>query len=167
MKRSARAFVAPVLLYCLWSLVGCKDNPVEEQKTKAIDFILKDLEGNDFQLSNHYGKVILLDFFAVDDTTNETQIPAMSQIYTAHSGEGLLVVGISADTTAELDSVVDRFDLAYPVLRDSASKVSNVYIGSSPLPGIYLFDRDAVLQGYALGVPKTFEELDAAVKNLL
>ena len=43
---------------------GCSsDTPSEPSRPKTPDFILTDLDGNEFQLSKHQGEVILLDFF--------------------------------------------------------------------------------------------------------
>jgi hypothetical protein len=43
---------------------GCSgDKFVDVGSDQTPDFILTDLQGNDFQLSDHFGEVVLLDFF--------------------------------------------------------------------------------------------------------
>ncbi len=56
-----------VVSLCLFVMVGCSDdNPVKvkpPEPPETPDFVLKDLEGEEFQLSAQLGKVVLLEFF--------------------------------------------------------------------------------------------------------
>jgi len=62
MKTSNRLLVSAAL--CLLLLAACsKEEPVEPQRMLTPDFILTDLDGEDFQLSKYQGQVVLLNFF--------------------------------------------------------------------------------------------------------
>lgn len=53
------------LIVILVVFTGCSsDSPTEPSRPLTPDFVLKDMNGNLFQLSKQQGKVVMLNFFA-------------------------------------------------------------------------------------------------------
>ena len=100
--------------------------PVEE---KAPDFVLTDLNGQKFRLSDHRGKrPVLLIFSTTWCTFCKAEIPHFKALYETYAKQGLEVVNIDIQESKEK---VARFaaqnQLPYRVLLDEEGAVSGVY----------------------------------------
>jgi hypothetical protein len=63
MKRANQAFLGVLLMSCLLNYGCTNENPTEPERRLTPDFVLKDLAGNNFTLSQHNGHVVVLLFF--------------------------------------------------------------------------------------------------------
>jgi|SRR4051812_4334507 len=82
-----------------------------------LNFVLKDVAGQSFNLSSLKGKVILLDFWATWCAPCKVEIPWFIEFQSKYGARGLSVVGVSVDDTPEkLKPFVQQYKMGYPVL---------------------------------------------------
>ncbi|MGD0368754.1 MAG: TlpA disulfide reductase family protein [Acidobacteriaceae bacterium] len=108
----------------------------------APDFLLTDLDGQPLTLSQYRGRVILLDFWAVDCGGCKIEIPwyvAFDKTYRAH---GLQLIGI--DMYGESPGLVRPFmvkaGMRYPVAIGNDALGAQYHVESMPLT--LLIDRE-------------------------
>ncbi len=133
---------------------------------KAIDFTLKDLDGNTVRLSDYFEKkVILLDFWATWCVPCVKELPHFQDFYDKYRKEGLIVLAITVDgpeTIALVRPFIERYNYDFPVLLDTESKVIALYNPRVILPYTILIDRSGTIrhvhQGYSPGDEQKLEE---------
>ena len=74
-----------------------EDQPAALVGKKAIDFNVKDLDGNDLSLEKYRGNVILLDFWAVWCGPCIAEMPNVKQVYEKYKEDNFQIIGISLD----------------------------------------------------------------------
>ena len=102
----------------------------------APEFTLKDGEGNDWSLSDHKGKTVVLLFYPGDNTPVCTaQLCSVRDHWSEYQATGAEVVGISTDTVESHQGFAEKNQLPLRLLSDSDRKVSETYDMKSWLPG--------------------------------
>lgn len=104
--------------------------------TNAPDFTLKDGDGNDWTLSDHRGKTVVLLFYPGDNTPVCTkQLCSVRDHWSEYKATGAEVVGISTDTVESHEKFAEKYSLPLNLLSDPGGKVSAQYGMKSWLPG--------------------------------
>jgi len=124
-------------------------------KAANLDFTLKDADGRDLRLADYKGKVILLDFWATWCGPCKYEIPAFVELQDQYGQEGLQVIGVSVDDTADkLPPFVKQFKVNYPVLlglgRDDLQEAYGPIWG---IPVNVLISRDGKICSRHTGLP--------------
>lgn len=102
----------------------------------APNFTLKDGNGNNWKLSDHLGKVIVLMFYPGDDTPVCTkQMCSVRDHWSDYQATGAEVVGVSMDSTESHKKFADKYDLPFTLLSDAGGEVTEKYDLKSWLPG--------------------------------
>lgn len=109
---------------------------------KARDFVLKDLNGRNFTLSEQKGRPVLLIFSTTWCPGCRSEIPYFKSIYDTYGKKGLAVVNI--DIQEPRDKVLrfaERYQLPYRVLLDEHGLVAKSYqiVG---VPTLILIDAE-------------------------
>lgn len=143
-------FIAGFIVLLLAGTVSCSDDrqpPVvpKAAEGKAHDFVLKDLSGRKFVLSEHRGKPVLIIFSTTWCPTCRSEIPRYKKIYDTYAARGLVVINI--DIQEPLDKVsrfAGKYQLPYRVLLDETGLVAEAYqiVG---VPTMILLDQNGVL----------------------
>jgi len=103
---------------------------------KAPDFTLKDLNGDDWSLRDHDGKIVVLLFYPGDDTPVCTaQMCSVRDNWSDYQATGAEVVGISTDSDKSHKSFADKYNLTLNLLADTRGEVVEKYGMRSWLPG--------------------------------
>lgn len=132
----------------------------------AKDFKVTLLGGDEFILSQHRGKVVLVDFWSTHCDPCLAELPQMKKYYAEFHPEGLVIIGISLDHQRDrLDSYLKQLKLPWGVSFDPAGwnrKTVPLYNIFS-IPSYWLVDRKGILRYFGLRK----EELKSAIKKLI
>ena len=115
---------------------------------EAPDFTLKDGEGNDWKLSDHRGRTVVLLFYPGDNTPVCTaQLCSVRDHWSEYQATGAEVVGISTDTVESHSGFAEKHQLPLRLLSDPDRFVSTMYEMKSWLPGrsargVVVIDKD-------------------------
>ena len=102
----------------------------------APDFTLKDGDGNDWTLSDHHGKVVVLMFYPGDDTPVCTkEMCSVRDHWSDYQATGAEVVGISTDSVASHEKFADKYSLPLRLLADEKGEIKDKYGARSLIPG--------------------------------
>lgn len=116
---------------------------------KAIDFNVKDLNGNDLSLEQYRDNVILLDFWAVWCAPCIAEMPNVKQVYEKYKDENFQIIGISLDQSRDkLVGYLEKEGITWPQVFDGngwENRVAQMY-GINAIPQMYLIDGDGVIR---------------------
>lgn len=98
------------------------------ENTKVKDFTLKDENGEDWTLSDHLGKKIVLYFYPKDETPGcTTQACEFRDNYHRFKEVDVDVVGISADSVESHKAFKENHDLPFTLLADENRDVISYF----------------------------------------
>ena len=134
----------------IWQLTGVnRQQPVPSNLPKAIDFQVKDLNGNPLSLKKYRGKVILLDFWATWCGPCLVEMPNVKRVYQKYKDQNFQIIGISLDTSrSNLRSYLRREGITWPQFFDGAgwkNSIAQKY-GVNSIPRMYLIDGDGLIR---------------------
>ena len=139
-------------------------------KEKAQDFELVDINGKSFTLSEHLGKVVLLDFFATWCGPCVMEIEHLQALYRDYSSEQLVILSISVDIESDslpkLQLFAQQNQMQWTVARDT-DNVGYKY-GVSPIPHIVVVDTEGYERYIHIGVTAEStlrSEIDALISE--
>ena len=119
---------------------------------EAPDFTLKDPGGENWNLHEHAGKIIVLLFYPGDNTPVCTkQLCSVRDNWKDYEATGAEVVGISTDSAASHKSFAEKHDLPLTLLADETGAVVEKYAVKSWLPGrsarsVVVVDKNGVVR---------------------
>jgi cytochrome c biogenesis protein CcmG/thiol:disulfide interchange protein DsbE len=136
-----------LLVVSAYFLFSCDKSEGPALGGTAPDFTLSDIGGNMVSLSEHRGKVVLVEFWATWCAPCRESIPSVNNIFEKYRDRGLMVLGISINRGVNVRSEVDAFikaqHITYPVLL-GAHHVEHIS-GVRSIPMGYLIDTDGVV----------------------
>ena len=119
--------------------------------TPAEDFRLVDLEGKSQSLSQHRGKVVLVNFWATWCKPCTTEMPAMQTTYEKLKDKGFVVLAVNElEDDAKVREHITQHGHTFPVLMDRDNKVANQF-GVFGLPVSVFIDEQGVVREYVKG----------------
>ena len=136
---------------------------------QAPDFTLKDGEGNDWNLSEHFGKTIVLLFYPGDNTPVCTkQLCSVRDNWEDYQKSNALIVGISTDSVESHKGFSAKYDFPFPLLADESGKVVEMYDVKSWLPGrsaraVVVIDKNGKIAYHKTQTVSLFRPNDAEV----
>ena len=104
----------------------------------APDFLLKDQNGNDFNLGKHIGNENILIYFYTKDETPGCTKEACTFRDNIEQFKGLncSVIGISSDSQANHKQFAQHHNLPFTLLSDPKNKVRKLFGVKAAIPGI-------------------------------
>ena len=118
----------------------------------APDFTLKDGNGNDWRLSDHRGKVVVLLFYPGDETPVCTrQMCSVRDRWDDYVATGAEVVGVSSDSIESHRKFAEHHNLPLRLLSDSQGVAARLYGAQSIIPGrvarsVFVIDANGILR---------------------
>ena len=118
----------------------------------APDFSLPDGNGEQWRLSDHRGKVVVMLFYPGDETPVCTrQLCSVRDRWEDYSDTGAEVVGISSDSVESHRKFAEHHDLPLRLLSDNDRAVATLYGARSFIPGrvarsVFVIDAQGVLR---------------------
>ena len=158
-------FIAGFMALLLAGIVSCSDDrqpPVvpKAAEGKAHDFVLKDLSGRKFVLSENRGKPVLIIFSTTWCPTCRSEIPLYRFFHNTYAGRGLVVINIDIQEPPDKTSrFADKYQLPYRVLLDETGLVAEAYqiVG---VPTLILIDQNGAL------ISRQYQAIDGLLKTL-
>lgn len=108
---------------------------------KASEFTLQDMDGNNVNLSDFKGDVVILNFFASWCPPCRQEVPDFVELQNKYGREGFSVIGISLVSAEDTKSFAKKMGVNYPMLIDD-TVISAVYGPVRSIPTTYILDRD-------------------------
>jgi peroxiredoxin Q/BCP len=138
----------------------------------APDFTLKDAGGNNWTLSAHRGKTVVLLFYPGDNTPVCTkQLCSVRDNWADYAATGAEVVGISTDSAQSHRDFAEKHELPLTLLSDEKGATLEKYGVKSWLPNrsaraVVVIDKNGTVRHYqvqslSLFRPKDDEVLEA------
>ena len=124
----------------------------EAQRTAAPDFTAYDADGNAVQLSDYFGKPLVLNFWASWCGPCKSEMPAFQQAYEQEEGVQFLLVNMTGgrETQADAEALLAQEGYTFPVLFDLDLDAAMTY-GVTALPTTYFLDAEGNLVAWAQG----------------
>lgn len=126
------------------------DAPAKAEASEATastlpDFTLETIYGEQFTLSEHIGKeVIVLSFWATWCAPCLAELPHLDALYQEEQANGLLIVAVNMDepaTQAEVAPTAARIGLTMPVVLDTEQRAVALYNRSRNAPMTVVIDK--------------------------
>jgi thiol-disulfide isomerase/thioredoxin len=140
---------------------------VLSQTAKAPALILRDVKGRMFRLTDHKGKVVLINFWATWCPPCRAEIPELIKWQRQYRSLGLQIVGITypPEKLSRVRNFGTKLNINYPLARGTkATKL--LFTSSETLPITVVIDRTGnvveIIEGILLP-----EEFENKVKPLL
>jgi peroxiredoxin len=145
-------------------------------KVKAVDFTLKNLQGEEISLSSLKGKKIMLNFFATWCGPCKTEMPDMQKLHEETKDSNLIILAVNlGESEAVVKSFMQNNKYSFPVLLDTKGTLSGKY-NVSAIPTTYFIDKEGNIipfQDIVLNKTVTrkqgamsLEEMRSYIKNL-
>lgn len=112
----------------------------------AIDFTARDLFGYEQKLSDYYGKVIFLNFWATWCPPCRAEMPSIQKLYEQLVHEDFVILAVSVDKEGEpvVRPFLDQTGYTFPVLLDPRGKAASKY-GVRGIPATFIINRDGMI----------------------
>jgi cytochrome c biogenesis protein CcmG/thiol:disulfide interchange protein DsbE len=128
----------------------------------APNFTFPDLNGRQVSLSDHRGKVVLVNIWATWCPPCKEEMPSMQKLYEKFKGENFEILAVSIDSTGR-DAVAPfmrKMNLTFPALLDPKEDIRSLY-GVTGVPESFIIDQDGIVVEKIIGpadwaTPKVF-----------
>ena len=158
-------FIAAVLVILL--LRNERDSTVTTTKQiqvgfPAPNFTFPDLNGQQVSLSDHRGKVVLVNIWATWCPPCRQEMPSMQKLYERFKGENFEILAVSIDSTGReaVAPFMRTMNLTFPALLDPRENIRPLY-GVTGVPESFIIDKDGIVVEKIIGpidwaTPKVF-----------
>lgn len=139
-----------------------------QRKAKATDFSANLVNGENFQLSNHTGEVVIINVWATWCSPCHTETPDFVDLYEQYSDDGLVIIGISMDEQGQsvVKPFMEKYNVTYPIAIDRSGAITSKYGADMGIPTTYIIDPEGYLKYFSVG-PLTKKELEPRIKKML
>lgn len=149
-------------------ILSCAQLVFASDRVAAPDFTLKNQTGENIQLSDFKGQIVILNFWAGWCTPCRKQMSVLNEIHQKYQASGITVLGINTDP--KLKHAVEflkQTSVDYPILLDPESSVPKSY-AMFAMPSTVILDRNGKVGflnvGYKDGDEAIYRE---NIENLL
>ena len=161
--------VVPLMLHSTRVESSTSDAPATPHKAEGVanlDLTFKDMNGAEVRLADYKGKVILVNVWATWCGPCELEIPELVEAYAKYKDDGVVILGVSLDDSAEtLRAYAPKKQMTYPLLlwEDAFEDAYGPIVG---VPITFFIGRDGTISSRHFG-PVTKEGLDKEIRALL
>jgi thiol-disulfide isomerase/thioredoxin len=119
-------------------------------------------------LSDHKGKVVLLDFYATWCEPCREETPHLVQLHTQYVNQGLQVIGLNVggeDDRGEVPNYAKEFGIQYSLAFPDDEFADGLLGDNQNIPQVFVFDRNGTLVKRFVGYGENSKvELESVVK---
>ena len=142
---------------------GLEVAPVEG--SIAPDFKLRNLDGEEVQLSDFHGHPVLINLWATWCGPCRLEMPAIQDRFELYEEHGLIVLAVDFDEPiSAVHSFRDELGLTFQILLDPGANVQKLYRNRN-YPTSFFIDEMGVIQVHHIGV-MTEEQLDVNLAEI-
>lgn len=141
-------------------------NPAHATNPKAPDFSLRDIVGSAYDLYEHKGEIIVINFWATWCGPCLVELPHLNAIDKNYEDKGVDVVVISIDAARDVSkakSYIKSRKYQFTSLFDTETSVVSQYNPSKSIPFTLILDREMRIVhthvGYVAGVEDTYIQI--------
>ncbi len=139
--------------------------PQKQTYTAAPDVQFTKLDGSPFRLQDLRGRVVVLNFWATWCIPCRSEIPSLSAMQKDLDAQGLSIIGVSYDDTADLIQEFQKdIPQSYQIVLGGREVGSQ--LPASPLPTTYIIDRQGRIRDKLIG-ERTRAAFESIIKPLL
>jgi thiol-disulfide isomerase/thioredoxin len=146
-----------------------QDAALALEKKKAPDLSLPLLSGEQFNLEEHRGKVVILDFWASWCRPCVMGLPIIDQVAETYEEKGVVFVAVNVEGSEPeaLQAFLDQYEYDFPIGIDK-TKMATAKYRVGPIPQTVLIDKEGTVQKVVLGLdPQLKENLSQDLDKLL
>ncbi len=159
--------VVILLIILALGLQRTNQGPVKIGDT-VPNFTLTTFDGQTYNLEDHRGKVVVVNFWASWCKPCEQEAADLETAWRDYQPGGeVLFLGVDyVDTEPEAMAYLEKFDITFPNGPDLGTKISQAFriLG---VPETYIIDRNGVLRHVKKGPYQSLAEIKAAINPLL
>jgi thiol-disulfide isomerase/thioredoxin len=135
------------------------------QKSSAIDFKLKDLEGKEVSLSQFKGKKVFLNFWATWCPPCKQEMPEIEKVFNETKDSDLVILTVNlGENQNTVKAFMDKNNYHFKVVLDLDEKVATKYNIQS-IPTSLFIDKDGNVVSTKNGA-MTKAQMDAYIKSI-
>jgi len=119
---------------------------------EAPDFTFPDLNGREVSLSDHRGKVVLVNIWATWCPPCRQEMPSMQRLYEKFKGENfeILAIGIDSEGREAVAPFMRKMSLTFPALLDPGETIRPLY-GITGVPESFIIDKKGIVVEKIIG----------------
>jgi peroxiredoxin len=117
--------------------------------SKAPDFELKTLTGENVKLSSLKGKKVMLNFWATWCPPCKAEMPEMEK-FSKQMDKDQVILAVNIDPQNDVKGFANKNGITFPILLDENDQVNGIYQILS-IPTTYFIDRNGVIQNKFTG----------------
>jgi peroxiredoxin len=136
-----------------------------DEGTKAPDFSLNTLDGENVSLFDLRGQVVMLNFWSAACPPCREEMPEMQRVYDDLKGDGFTILAVNVNDMPQIAGrFLDEFGYTFPVVKDDGN-VSRLY-ELQFIPKTLIIDRNGIIRYVRVGTI-TETELRSIVQKWL
>jgi len=141
-----------VLLQAKYSGFNLSDKPLVGKGIAAPNFSLPALDGQTISLADYKGKVVLLNIWATWCPPCVEEMPSIEKLYQALRGEAFEILAVSLDASGAtaVGPFMERNELNFPALIDTAGTLKNLY-QTTGVPESFIIDKQGNILEKVIG----------------
>ncbi|WAC08818.1 MAG: TlpA disulfide reductase family protein [Thermodesulfobacteriota bacterium] len=171
MEKNKQVSIFLMIVFFFFLVGGFVCESKSENLKTAPELNLTDLNGNTFKLSDHRGKVIILNFWALWCPPCQIEIPYLVALYDKYKDNGLIILGIAigSGNDKKIKEKAKEWGIDYPVINgDEFSSIQKNFREVRAIPNSYLINQEGKFFKNYVGFSTTTSiELEKDIKTLL
>lgn len=113
---------------------------------RAPEIGASDMGGNRVTIASLRGNVVIVDFWASWCEPCADSMPVLESLYTRLRGDGLRIVGVSQDRSADnIAPFLRRHPVSFPIVHDAGNAIAGRY-DPPTMPTTYIIDRAGIVR---------------------
>ncbi len=124
----------------------------DSDKNKAPDFTVYTADGEACNLSDYFGRPIVMNFWASWCSPCKAEMPHFEEAYKEHTDVTFLMVNMtSGDNREDAEALIKKEGYTFPILFDTDGDAAMTY-GATSLPMTLFIDENGRFVTYAVGM---------------
>jgi cytochrome c biogenesis protein CcmG/thiol:disulfide interchange protein DsbE len=123
-----------------------------EEGNAVPPIVLTDIDGNNYQLDQLKGRVVVVNFWTLGCGSCFYEFPFLQQAYDMIPNEEILILGINVSDLAQQTRILaNSIGIEFPMIVDPQGAVFATYFGGAVVPTTYFIDQDGAVFDVVVG----------------